>query len=483
MNNKLWSLFVLVLLFSLFFIPMRDSDFGWHYRCGEQFVKQGKLCSVNDFTALLPGYRWTSPSHLYQILLYFSYHFFGFPGVSFAYGLLSALVFWFFLKCLNGPSNLKLITFLLLIWFSWSGFNLGFRSQIVSAYFFAIFLGLFELSDNNRKLLWLTPFLSLIWSNSHSGFFLSPALFILLLAQELFLIALKRGDPKRMAELLIIFALNLLATLINPFGYGIYLEVWQHLQTPLNQLVYEWVAPLPIYSNLVILLSLTFLLIIFVEKRKDIFRLLLLIFLTYLALNARRNLMLYALGLNYIVAEEQLTNFLSRCLKYLVQKELLMIVLIVITLFAISRNISKTLSFNEAEYCREAIVIMPCQAVEFLKDQKPGPVFNAYEWGGFLDWKLPEFKMFIDGRMPTWSTSKDTRLPERWRGKSPYTVYIETMYGVPEWRELMQNYDIDYLLIEAKYPLYELLEKDGSLSSFKRIYQDEIAVVYQRTEN
>ena len=144
MNNKLWSLFVLVLLFSLFFIPMRDSDFGWHYRCGEQFVKQGKLCSVNDFTALLPGYRWTSPSHLYQILLYFSYHFFGFPGVSFAYGLLSALVFWFFLKCLNGPSNLKLITFLLLIWFSWSGFNLGFRSQIVSAYFFAIFLGLFE---------------------------------------------------------------------------------------------------------------------------------------------------------------------------------------------------------------------------------------------------------------------------------------------------------------------------------------------------
>ena len=44
----------------------------------------------------------------------------------------------------------------------------------------------------------------------------------------------------------------------------------------------------------------------------------------------------------------------------------------------------------------------------------------------------------------------------------------------------MQNYDISYLLIETKYPLYELLEKDGGQKDFKKIYQDEVATVYKR---
>ena len=31
-----------------------------------------------------------------------------------------------------------------------------------------------------------------------------------------------------------------------------------------------------------------------------------------------------------------------------------------------------------------------------------GNIFNDYNYGGYLIWKLPSQKVFIDGRMPSW---------------------------------------------------------------------------------
>jgi hypothetical protein len=45
----------------------------------------------------------------------------------------------------------------------------------------------------------------------------------------------------------------------------------------------------------------------------------------------------------------------------------------------------------------------PVKAVEFLKQNNfEGRLFSNYGWGGYLIWKLPGEKVFIDGRMPSW---------------------------------------------------------------------------------
>ena len=42
----------------------------------------------------------------------------------------------------------------------------------------------------------------------------------------------------------------------------------------------------------------------------------------------------------------------------------------------------------------------PSRAVDFLAQHHlPGPIFNHYDWGGYLIWRLhPEYPVFVDGR-------------------------------------------------------------------------------------
>ncbi len=42
----------------------------------------------------------------------------------------------------------------------------------------------------------------------------------------------------------------------------------------------------------------------------------------------------------------------------------------------------------------------PLKACDWIREnQLPRPLFNAYEWGGFLTWYLPEYPVAIDGRV------------------------------------------------------------------------------------
>jgi hypothetical protein len=43
---------------------------------------------------------------------------------------------------------------------------------------------------------------------------------------------------------------------------------------------------------------------------------------------------------------------------------------------------------------------LPVGACDYIRSNHlPGPLFNAYEWGGFLTWYLPEYPVVIDGRL------------------------------------------------------------------------------------
>jgi len=52
-----------------------------------------------------------------------------------------------------------------------------------------------------------------------------------------------------------------------------------------------------------------------------------------------------------------------------------------------------------------------------------GDMFNEYDWGGYLIWKLPEYKTFVDGRMPSWRD--DT-------GYSAFEEYLEIRKNITQ---------------------------------------------------
>ena len=480
MQNKLALVVTFTTLFLIFFLPLRDTDFGWHYRCGQLLIEKGKLCSVNGFTTLLNGYQWSSPSQGYQVIMYLIFNIFGFLGITFFYALSAATIFTLFIKLLKGNSYFNLILFTALMWLSWGVVGLGFRSQIVTLYFFTISLILIEAGEKNFRILFLLIPLMTLWSNSHSGFFLGIILTLLLATRFLFSYLKKSVSKDLTMKVFFIAVFSNLAALINPYGVHIYQEVFQHTKVPLNTLIAEWVPPNPVQIFIVTAASLMILTLMIVVKSYDPVRLGILIITAIFSLEARRNLPLFSMAFIYSLSDKNLQEVTAGIFKKITLPETIIAFIIIIFVSTVPNNLPAALHFGETEYCQKALSPLPCKAVDFLKIQNPGNIFNAYEWGGYLIWKLPNFKIFVDGRMPSWDTVDEIKLAKRWRGKSPYTIYIETMYAVPEWQEVMQKYNIEYILIETKYPLYELLSRDSETYGYHQIYRDNVAVLYQR---
>lgn len=477
MKPRFQIVLIFLLFFFLFLIPVRDTDFGWHLRCGQEILESGQLCQMNHFTTLLDGYQWHSPAQGYQILLFLTFKYFGFVGIAFLYALTTAAVFTFLIKSLGRNLVVDTLIMLIGIWFAWSTLNIGPRSQILSVYFLLIFLSIIKWSQSRPKLLYFLPILTIIWSNSHSGFFLGPIIVLFLTIDTLIKYFLKIASAKYLVTISILTSLTFVASLVNPYGFQIYGEVLRHGRVAMNTLIAEWVSPQ--VWQIFLTLSVTVWLSNKAWARKDFFSVLLLAFSAYLTVLARRNLPIFSVVAIYATLSSLTENFDPSLIKNPIQK-MWFVAGAVAVIFLATKNIPPILAFNDGIYCQKALVVLPCGGVGFMLTQKPGRIFNAYEWGGYLIWKLPKFKIFVDGRMPSWDTTSESSLPQNWRGKSPYTIYIETLQAQSGWEEILKNYQTDYVMIQKRSYLDLVLIENQEKYGFKNIYTDDYASIYKR---
>lgn len=147
--------------------------------------------------------------------------------------------------------------------------------------------------------------------------------------------------------------------------------------------------------------------------------------------------------------------------------------------------------------------VYPDQAIVYLRlHPVRGQVFSTYDWGGYLIWKLPEKKVFIDGRMPSW------RWEANLKGESNYAFldYRKFADGKTAFNQTINKYNITVLLLpKSQQPknnfldkmifdfgnnvLHLPLKKDVGLEKiaeaarkegWKIVYQDKAAIVYQK---
>jgi len=128
-------------------------------------------------------------------------------------------------------------------------------------------------------------------------------------------------------------------------------------------------------------------------------------------------------------------------------------------LVKISLPISQTI--NEKAIA-EAI---PVDAIEFLNKARPaGPIFNSYNWGGYLIWELAQYPVFVDGRTDLYD---DIFLRE----------YLSTVFGQDGWEQTLDRYGINLVLIESQSLMGRLLTER---TAWELIYQDEMATIFVR---
>ncbi len=444
---------VLLFIFSVFlinFLPVKDTDFGWHYRCGKE------SCIKNNFSYFLPDYKAAYPSFIYDKSLAFVFDRFGFVGTSLTGALVitvAALIFaqltnWYF--------------FYLLLFLSWPVFNLGLRSQIITYLFFLLTLFILKKTKENRNWLFIFPLLFFIWVNTHIGFFIGLFIFLFFLIDRFIPLSHDRN------RVVMIFLSSVIVTLLNPFGINVYYEIINHFTSPLVAMIAEWTEPFVWQKILIISLTAIYFFITIKKKNWSLFNTLLIVFFAVLAFKGIRNLPFF-----YTVYFYAITPFIKEKLTRL--SMIFWPALVSLTIFAGIINIPKTIDFDTSWniYCNKGLSVYPCQAI---KNYSPltGNVYAAYEWGGFLIWQKPQIKVFADGRMPAW---KDEQ------GKSPYQAYLEIIQTQTGWNEELNKLKTNYLLINNGSFLDLLLQKEADKYHWQETYRDNIAVIYRNLYN
>jgi hypothetical protein len=497
--NKFLVIIFLLSVFFLSFLPVKDTDFGWHYRCGNQFLETGKLCLKNEFSYFLSNYKAFNPSFLYDITLAFVYNHFGFLGVSFLGAFIFALSAFFILRLFSGPLWLRMIAFYLIFWLSYSILGLGLRSQMVSFLFFVITLFVLTrksaenrnwldrksklvIENGKKKIethslisnLLILPPIFLIWVNAHIGFFIGQILLGIFVTSQI----ATNFNFKSITFNFSLLTFNFLVTLLNPFGLKVYLEIFRHFQAPLNTMIAEWVTP-PMWQKILIITLSMIAFIINVGVRLNIFSISLLLFFTLITLQARRNLPFFYTIFFYTILYSRLTYQLINQLDHdrdqvgpINQLSFCFLLALVFVFAAI--NIPQTLNFYQSweTYCRKGLVVYPCQAIEKTNlKQLSGHLYTAYEWGGFLIWQTPNLKVFTDGRMSAW---KDEN------GQYPYQVYLYIIQAQKGWNEILKKHKTDYLLIQSGTFLDLELQKNAEKYGWKETYRDDVAAFYKR---
>ncbi|MCX6722947.1 MAG: hypothetical protein NT094_02645, partial [Candidatus Staskawiczbacteria bacterium] len=291
---------------------------------------------------------------------------------------------------------------------------LGIRPQLLSVFFIALLLIILNkfLENPSTKLIYFCPILFLIWANIHSGFFIGLFLIFLIIVLEIFkkaklfkkLIYLRffsgqsfdEPSNKKIKVLSIIFIFSIIFTFINPYGPRLYEQIFSVLgDSFLKSHIIEW-QPLfstsPIQYSIFIVLYLIFFLtlVIVFHKKINFDKIIISLIFLLSAISSQRNILIFIIFTVPIFSE---LIFYYRNTENLEQIEIVfggfkkwILISVIFGLFIYGfypyfiHNI-KAKGYNS----------YPIKAVSFLKTLPLSEnIFNEYNWGGYLIWKLPE---------------------------------------------------------------------------------------------
>ena len=113
----------------------------------------------------------------------------------------------------------------------------------------------------------------------------------------------------------------------------------------------------------------------------------------------------------------------------------------------------------------KAAAHFPVHACDYVREHRlPGPLFNAYLWGGFLTWYLPEYPVAIDFRRGLYPEEEEI-------------AYFKVMNAELPYESLPSLEGAGTLLLEKGTVMAEAL---ASMPGFQMAYQDDLAVVLLR---
>jgi hypothetical protein len=467
-----------VCLLGLFSTEISDTDFWWHLKTGQYIVERHSLPVPDPFaytTSAAAAYRGEEQvrhfnlTHewLSQVLMYAVYAVGGFPGIILARAVLLAG-----LCALSGFLAARLS----------ANFYAGIaaacaaasvvvafaadRPGVVSFLGVAVFVSLLEL----RRGWWMLPPLGLLWSNCHGGFLLGWVVLVAYCAEAL-LFRRRAAWVRDSRRLWLVTACTIAASGINPNGFGVLSTVFAYRRSPMTANLIEWQAPSlwgPPYGFDILLYAAALVLVLAWRRVRPAHWILFAVF-AGASLAAFRNTPLIGfLAPVLIAAYFPLRVKIPGALAWAPP---------ILALAGVAAGFAqgRFLQLRVAEWT------VPAGAADYLLEHHvTGPIFNTYEQGGYLIWRLgTQARVFIDGRSLSEMVYRDYN-----RILFNAGSYADQVAGPRA--ELLNRYGIQAVVMNttdyvsgALYPLAIALANPIS-TEWELVYDDSQAVVFLR---
>ncbi len=451
-----------------------DPDVWWHLTVGDWIVQHRAVPHTGIFSQTVVSRPWMAYSWGYEVLLSRAYAWFGLVGMG-VFGMtltltVAAAMFWM-LHRLCGR-----------FWVAWTLsivacyaflFGLMPRPVFFSMTLFAISLTLIlEARRSGRmQLLYWLPLIFMLWANLHIQFIYGLFLVGLLVALTLFqrcasYLGIRPNflllPALPLTTLIGIFAACVVASCIGPYSFHLYESVFEIAKARVPYSMIVELQALSFNSSihfLELLLAAGAFFAVGWQNKLDPFKVSVLAIACIVAFRTTRDAWFICIPAAAFIADFRVQEkpdqpkSARECAGVAVGLSLLLLL--------IARNTDFTTRGLDRAISRD----YPVNAVNFLRQNPaPGPLYNSFDWGGFLIWYMPQYPVAIDGRTDVY-------------GDELVDLFYKTEAADPSYIKDPYLDQAGLVLLKASVPLAKMLTAD---SRFRVLYRDEIAVIFVR---
>jgi hypothetical protein len=444
--------------------PAVDSDIGWHLRAGQLTLATHHVATTDPFSNSALGRPWVDNEWLWESAI---------AAIDAAAGMLALVglhgglvaaavgLIYATLRLRATPPLLAGAGCIVAI------FNLApyadVRPGVIEIVCAALFLYLLERHRHSQDWRWLLALLpvELVWANCHGSYVVGFLLFGLYAVAELW----DRRSWRVLPRLVAAGAGLLAVSMANPIGPRLLAFTVQASRLSFNRaMVSAWMAPDfgdPRMVLLLITVAMTIALpLLWPAARLARFEALVLLASTLLTLQSKEFMPLYGVAAAPLIGQ-MAQGILRRPPIWIPSRVQQVVFLVAIPVLALL----PVRDLAPAAYQKAMDAQFPTAAAGYINEHKlAGPMWNDFDWGGYLLTALPQLPVFVDSRTEMY-------------GDKFLKDYLRVTDGHEQPDAAMERYDIRLVLIRTGSVLAGELQREPAWST---VYSDEQATVLVR---
>ncbi len=442
----IWLPFVaMVVLISM--TKISDYDFWWHLGLGKTIFASFNISPTDSFSYTFAGFDQFNNEWLSDLLLYLTFDLGGYWAVNLLKAFILIATFILLSRpVLSGGSEERYRIYAIVVTLAVLLFSLRFRIFPRPFLFSYLFLSacLFILARHSQtgkgRILYVLPLIVLVWANASKGVFL-------VVPVSLFYLIAAWREGKLGRDLLQSFALVIMATLAAPEGVSLYSYLFERIFTASGTVLgenaplttdmlwgYGWRYTLP--YQVLVLGSLVY--FVCLRGWRNLFHLLLFTFFFAASVAQVRMIDFFSI----VAVPFFFVPAASLCKKMLqvdgarpwLTDAMVGTGLVVVALAAVLGSDTYVLGVGPKESS------VPEGAISFLeREGVTGKLFNSYPYGGYVIWRSPDRRVFIDGRN------------DHLYSQEFYDDYYRALHSAEDWAAAERRWKFDYALLEYDY--------------------------------